>query len=109
MKTLVAIFKFSPFRRHLKDDKTSRHVDLRGRKAGAIGINQGFHHVPDQLAYRRRGGIFYRLSHLSQNRVPHAGNFQNSHKTQYGLGPLQRKANADPRARDANMTSNASI
>ena len=49
------------------------------RKAGAAGILHRQDHVVDQLPHPRRGRVLDRLRMRAQHRMPHMGDFQQSH------------------------------
>ena len=57
---------------------------LRCREAGTSGIGESIDHVSDQLANFRRLGVSDRFGDSHQHRMPHAGDFENSHKAHYG-------------------------
>ena len=54
-------------------------MHLGGGQPGPVGVHHGFHHVIDQMAYFRRGGVGHRAGNMGKNRVAHAGDFQDSH------------------------------
>jgi hypothetical protein len=54
-------------------------VHLGGGLAHAWGVEHGFHHIARQAADFGGAGIGHWLGLLQQNRVAHAGDFQQRH------------------------------
>ena len=67
-------------------------MDLGGGQAGPVGVGHGFDHVIDQTTYFRRRGVRNGGRHVSQHRVAHAGDFQDSHRPNMRLGREREKA-----------------
>ncbi len=63
----------------LEYDHAQRHMDLRGRQSGAIGIDHGLDHVGDQGANLRRRGVGHRVGLAGEDGMAHAGDFENGH------------------------------
>ena len=64
---------------HAEDEQAQRLIDLWCGQADAGRVHHRLHHVSDEAADFRRAGIGDRIAFAQQDRVPHAGNFQNSH------------------------------
>jgi len=62
-----------------KHEQTERHVNLRTGQADARRILHRLHHVGDEPAAFRRAWVGHRLTLLQQDRVAHAGDFQDGH------------------------------
>ena len=65
--------------RNVIDHQTGGNVHLRRRQADAVGVGQRIDHVPDEGGDFRRRRIGDGFGGHAQNRMAHAGDFQNSH------------------------------
>ena len=68
-----------PLAADAEDDDAPRHVHLRRGNSGAAGILHRFDHVLDEAAHPGGGRVLDRLGRSAQHRMPHAGDFQQSH------------------------------
>jgi hypothetical protein len=59
-------------------------MDLWRGQAGAIGIDHGLDHVGDQAADFGRRGVRNLIGAARQDRMAHAGDFQDCHDPKYG-------------------------
>ena len=78
--------------RRLEHDDSQRNVNLGCRQTRAIGVDHGLDHVGHEPADFGSGGVFDLLRALGQDRVPHLGDFQDSHGPNMGSeGPLVKE------------------
>jgi len=79
-----------------EDDDPVGLVDLRSSDAGAPRVVHGFDHILDEAAHPRCRWVADGRCSSAQNRVPHAGDFQQCHEVQYVLRPAPGKARPPP-------------
>ena len=76
--------RIGPALRGLEHHNPERNMHLGGGQTGPIGIDHGFHHVIDQMADFRGPGVGNGPGRGGQDRVAHAGDFENCHGRKYG-------------------------
>jgi small subunit ribosomal protein S21 len=66
-------------------------MDLGGGKTDSALVAHGVQHIGHEPADFRGSGVCDRVRQAAQDRMAHAGDFENGHKGQYGAGSAPRK------------------